>query len=432
MGTEMFQNGEAVCFLGDSITHAKSFHGMILAYYLTRFPDRTIHFINAGVAGDNAGAAMVRLEEDVIVKQPSTVVVMMGMNDVGRGNYVADPTDARLAAQEHSLNAYRTNMERLLERLARELSPKFILLTPTPFDQTCVNDRNNNQPGCNEGLGKCGDIVRELAPRFNALIVDLHGPMTAFNLEKQKADPHYTLIGPDRVHPGLPGDFMMAWLFLKAQGVPALVSTVAFDAGTGQVTDAANATLSEIGRTDSGWTFTVQEKALPYPVDTRLDEMLHELPVEQDLNQENLRITGLPEGNHILLIDGTEVACHTAGEWNQGINLAFNSATPQYRQAQHVLQINEKRRQTEVKLRDYACSRWFLRLRKIDPDNLEAVKEYAETKMAKTGYYEQRIPIYLAEWAGRAGVEAEVNRLEQEALQARIPGSHRYEIQLQR
>ena len=211
---DLFKDGETVCFLGDSITHGRQYHSIIYAYYLTRFPDRTIRFVNAGISGDSAGGALGRLEEDVLSKSPSTVVVMLGMNDVGRANYVANPTEKQRVAQVASLNRYRANMDKLLGRLSNETSAGLVLMTPSPFDQTCVNRRDNNQPGCNDGLGKCAEIVRQLASKYQAKVIDLHGPMTAFNLQQQKSDPTYTLIGPDRVHPGLPGNLMMAWLFL--------------------------------------------------------------------------------------------------------------------------------------------------------------------------------------------------------------------------
>ena len=50
---DTFEDGETVCFPGDSITHGRSYHGMIYAYYLTRFPDRKIRFLNAGICGDS-------------------------------------------------------------------------------------------------------------------------------------------------------------------------------------------------------------------------------------------------------------------------------------------------------------------------------------------------------------------------------------------
>jgi lysophospholipase L1-like esterase len=425
---ETFHDGETVVFLGDSITHGGPFHGMISAYYLTRFPDRTVRFVNAGIAGDTAGGAMGRLDEDVLSKSPSTVVIMMGMNDVGRGNYVAEPTTKQREAQTRSLNGHQANMDRLLGRIQTETDARFMLMTPTPFDQTCVNDRDNNQPGCNDALGKCAEMARELAPKYEAKVVDLHGPMTAFNVQRQENDPGYTLIGPDRVHPGPPGHLMMAWLFLKSQEAPSLVSAVTFDAATGRVTKAANASVSEIQRRGDGWSFTVLEKALPFPVDEKAREILDAIPLEMTLNQEIVQITGLASGSHTLLIDGTRVACHSATEWANGVNLAFNPAAPQVKQAEKVAELNEARRQTEVTLRGYACVRWFLRHRRIDPDDLAAVRTYAETKMNKNGYYEGKVPTYLKEWERHHEVVAQVAAQEKEALLARIPVPHEYGI----
>lgn len=59
-GGEVFKDGETVCFLGDSITHGGRFHSFVYDYYLTRFPERTIRFVNAGVSGDSAGGALGR------------------------------------------------------------------------------------------------------------------------------------------------------------------------------------------------------------------------------------------------------------------------------------------------------------------------------------------------------------------------------------
>ena len=426
---EVFKDGETVCFLGDSITHAGRFHGMILDYYLTRFPERTIRFVNAGIAGDSAGGAQGRLEEDVIVKKPTSVAVMFGMNDVGRGNYVAEPDAQKKAAQQGALDHYQKNMVRLVERLRKEGGePKLLFITPSPFDQTVVLERDNNQPGCNDGLGRCAEIVRELAAKNAATLVDFHGPMTAFNLEQQKRDPKYTIVGGDRVHPGTPGHLMMAWLFLKAQGVPSVVSQVAVDAAAGRVAESVNAEVTAVAKKDGGVAFTVLEKALPLPVDPGAKPLLDLLPIEKDLNQELFAVTGLADGKYEVKIDGVAVGQYAASALAQGVNLAFNEATPQFRQAQAVARLNEARRQTETKLRNYAAVRWFLRIRKVDPDDLAAVKVFAETKMNKTGYFEAQVPAYLEKWGARGEIVAQVAEQEQALFAARKPVPHGYEV----
>lgn len=426
---EVFKDGETVCFLGDSITHAGRFHGMILDYYLTRFPERTIRFVNAGIAGDSAGGAQGRLEEDVIVKKPTSVAVMFGMNDVGRGNYVAKPDAQKKAAQQGALDHYRKNMKRLAERLGKEAGePKLLFLTPSPFDQTVVLEKDNNQPGCNDGLGRCAEIVRELAAENAGTVVDFHGPMTAFNLEQQKKDPKYTIVGGDRVHPGAPGHLMMAWLFLKAQGAPSAVSSVAVDAAAGRAAQSVNAEVTAVAKKDGGVAFTVLEKALPFPVDPGAKALLALLPIEEELNQEILAVTGLAAGKYELRIDGVAAGQYTSEALAKGVNLAFNEATPQFRQAQAVARLNEARRQTETKLRNYAAVRWFLRIRKVDPDDLAAVKVFAETKMSKTGYFEAQVPAYLEKWSARGEIVAHVAQQEQALFAARKPVPHGYEV----
>jgi len=286
---EMFKDGETVCFFGDSITHGGRFHSFIYDYYLTRFPERTIRFVNAGVSGDSAGGALGRLDEDVTARKPSSVVFMFGMNDVGRGNYVTNSDEKLCAAQKRSLQGYQANMEKLVARVRSEAGkPKLLFITPSPFDQTGVNDRNNNQPGCNDGLGRCAEMVRALAAENGGAVVDFHAPMTAFNLEQQKRDPRYTIVGPDRVHPGAPGHLMMAWLFLKAQGAPALVSKVVIDVSAVKVAESANATVTGLAKKDGAWHFSVLERALPFPIDPAAQAILGVLPIEQDLNQEIL------------------------------------------------------------------------------------------------------------------------------------------------
>ena len=262
---ELFEDGETVCFLGDSITAGGRYQAMISDYYLTRFPERTIRFINAGRSGDTSGGSLKRLQEDVIDKKPTSVAIMFGMNDVSRGSYVTDPDDEKRMAQQRALDRYKANMEKVVARIRAEAGePKLIFITPSPFDQTVVLEGDNNQPGCNDGLGRCAEIVRELAAKNNAAVVDFHGPMTALNLKQQKKDPKWTIIGRDRVHPGASGHLMMTWLFLKSQAAPSIVSKVVVDAATGRATENVNAEVTAVAKKDGGVAFTVLEKSLPF------------------------------------------------------------------------------------------------------------------------------------------------------------------------
>lgn len=431
---EVFKDGQKVCFYGDSITHGGRFHYMICDYYVTRFPAANIQFFNAGVAGDTAGGAMTRIDEDVFSQDPDVVALMFGMNDVGRGYYAENPSESQLQGQKRAIENYERNMEKLTGMLQEKLDPRFIFITPSMFDHTGINDRNNNNPGCNDGLGIMAEIVKKQAAEIASKkaegtveVVDFHAPMTAFNAKMQKNDPRYTIVGPDRVHPGAPGHLMMAWLFLKEQGAPALVSDVVLD-GTA-VVKAENAEVTNVKKAEDGTlTATVLEKALPFPIDPAAYPVLEELPIVQDLNQELFAVKGLEAGEYELKIDGQAVATFTAEELAAGVNLAMNEKTPQFLQAQEVRKIGEQRRSEEVILRNYAAVRWYLR-RFVNPDDLDAVQKYYDEKLStSTGYFETKVPGYVQNWPTRGETQQKVAELTAEMKKAAQPKAHEYEI----
>jgi lysophospholipase L1-like esterase len=427
---ELFKDGETVCFLGDSITARGSTQTIIADYYLTRFAERAIRFVNAGRSGDSAGGALGRLQDDVIAKKPTSVTIMLGMNDVGRGSYVAHPDAGKLKQQQQSLNSYKTNMEKVVARIRAEAGePKLLFITPSPFDQTVVLEKENNQPGCNDGLGRCAEFVRALAATNHGTVVDFHAPMTALNLEQQQKDQKWTIVGGDRVHPGAPGHLMMAWLFLKAQGAPAVVSSVKVDAAAGRAVESLNAKVTKVTKQDGGVAFTVLGKALPFPIDPAAKPVLGLLPIEKDLNQELLVVSGLAEGTYEVRIDGAVVARHTASELAKGINLAFNEATPQFKQAQSVARHNEQRRGAESQ----ACSlmntrRWMQNHYKVNVDDPAAVQAHYDHFTDKKEYNAGMTLNYIKNWSKHGDLLKQVAAHEKDALVARAPVPHTYAV----
>ena len=426
---ELFQDGETVCFLGDSITARGSLQTNVSDFYLTRFPDRTVQFVNAGRSGDTANGSLRRLQEDVIDRQPTSVVMMFGMNDIGRGYYTFKPTEAQIQSQNSALERYEASMAEVVARIRTEANdPKLIFLTPTPYDQTAEME-TTNLFGCNDGLGRCGEIVRKLAASNSAKVVDLHGPMTELNGKQQETDPKWTIVGPDRVHPGAPGFLMMTWLFLKSQGAPAMVSKVAVDASADRVTESVNAEVTAVKTKDGGVSFTVLAKALPYPIDPAAKEMLALLPIEADLNQELLSVAGLADGSYELRIDGTAVGQHSAKELASGINLALNQATPQFLQAQQVVKHNAQRRSAESEAASLLNTRrWMIYHYKIDVEDPAAVQAHYDHFEDKKEYSAAMARRYMEKWPNYEEIRKQVEVHWEAALASRKPVEHAYEI----
>ena len=73
-----FQAGDRWCVLGDSITHAGSYHQQIALFHLARHPAQPLEVINCGIGGDSAPGATKRLSWDRLNARPTVVSVMLG------------------------------------------------------------------------------------------------------------------------------------------------------------------------------------------------------------------------------------------------------------------------------------------------------------------------------------------------------------------
>jgi hypothetical protein len=113
--TGLFKDGRRLLFWRQH--HARGRFTAHLDYYLTRFPARTVRFVNAAYPGDSAGARWT-VGDDVVASVRQRWPSCSAVNDVGRGLYGRDPASSRgrPAARAGELCA---NMERL-PRVSRQ------------------------------------------------------------------------------------------------------------------------------------------------------------------------------------------------------------------------------------------------------------------------------------------------------------------------
>ena len=386
---ETFKAGDRVSFFGDSITHGGVWHRNVILYYLTRFPDRDVAFMNSGSGGDNAANALkVRLEPDVVARKPTDVVVMFGMNDFGFREYGTNATPAQVARQAQRLSEYARNMDLLVSVIEKVIpGVRLYLMTPTPFDDTAVypdGKKVNEHPGANGGLTAAAQVVAELADRTGATLVDLNAAVNAyFRAERQKDDG--VTFASDSIHPNSATHFMMAHRFLEAQNAPRVVSDVKLQAG--RVLGARNAEVSDVKWTEGRVSFTLLEKSLPWPVDAearRGGETI--LRAADDFNQEVLALYGLADGEWTLKIDGVTVASASARQWEIGVDLGGNEKTPQYRQALEVAHANHGAhdRMAEIQATNVSIIRHItdrMLHEKLDPADAAAREAYVQKRL---------------------------------------------------
>lgn len=379
-----FVSGDRWAVLGDSITHTGAYHREIELFYLTRQPAQSLDVINCGVAGDTADGALRRLDWDCLAARPTVVSVMLGMNDVPRRLYAPGQTGPEVEARRaQRAAAYDKSMREIARRL-RASGARVILVQPSIFDDTAKHEQTN-LPGCGPALAGYAEKVRAIAAEFGVATVDISGPMSALNREQQTRDPRFSIVGPDRIHPGAPGHLVMAFLFLQAQGAPGLVSSIAIDAAAGRAGVVENATLADLVASSTTVSFTATEAALPFPADDAAAPALGLVPFTTSLNRQLLRISGLTPGVYRLAIDGQPVRDFSAEALAAGVNLAEEKSTPQFLQARAVRAALGRKWDAVAKLRNIAYCEYSSWPEAPRPFASDAMAAKVKARLAKVG-----------------------------------------------
>lgn len=426
-----FDANDTVCFVGDSITHGGTYHSLVYLYYTTRFPDRPLQTHNCGIGGDRASGIMsdekFRLNIDILAHKPTVATIMLGMNDIGHADYKGGASGIEVEKKRQaSLDTYDANMQKLIASL-QGAGARVILITPSIYDETTTLEtaRKDITVGGNGALGKCAEKVQRWSKKFNTGLVRVYEVMNEVNTREQKKDPNFTVVGPDRVHPGPVGHAVMAYTFLKAQSVPAQVATINVDAARKRVVTAANCKITELETTADGVSFDYTAKALPLVLPDEAKPALALVPFNKDLNQEKLVVSGLATGTYELKIDGQKVGEYTADQLKSGLNLAENDKTPQYKQAANVAKLNRDRTGIAAQLRGLASQYYGLSKSGVDVADPVAVEAGLKKRLeaASTGNNPQaaRVKAAMSVFGKRDQLQRDMEALNESMRRAAQP-----------
>jgi lysophospholipase L1-like esterase len=378
-----FRKGDKICFVGNSITFNGGFLHEIRAFYATRYPGQRLTILNQGIGGNVAAAVLARMDSDIVVHHPDWCILKLGMNDVQRELYgkAAENIPGVVQKRKAALDLFRKNYEQII-RIFLQHQIKVILQTPTVYDETAVM-ANEPFTGRNGALRQCAEYVKAFGKKYHLPVVDYWSVLDSITHRVQAVDSTATIIGPDRVHPGPVGHFIMAATFLKEMKMQRAVSVVELRAGSvdmrqvgegqvgrrrvgegqvgrrqvgvksdeGSVVRAEHAVVSDVHMGRQGGSWKCLEASLPFPVGRDAEPALGLIPFQQDLNEESLQVRGLEAGHYVLTIDGVEAGRFSSVELGQGIGLSRNASTPQYQQSRQVLRLLQNYYALEGKVR---------------------------------------------------------------------------------
>ena len=197
-----------VIFFGDSITQA----GVNAGGYIKRIDSMCkaegsadkYEFIGAGIGGNKVYDLYLRMENDVLAKEPDVVIIYIGVNDVWHKSSSGTGTDA---------DKFERFYQALIDKLkARNI--KIILCTPASIGEK--TDFSNPQDG---DMNEYSNIIRKIAKRNELPIVDLRKAFHEYNLKNNPDNKDRGILTTDRVHLNAKGNQLVAdemWKVIKS------------------------------------------------------------------------------------------------------------------------------------------------------------------------------------------------------------------------
>jgi isoamyl acetate esterase len=204
-GFSTMQQKQRIVFFGDSITQA----GVQPKGYITVLGELMkqkgiadkYELVGAGIGGNKVYDLYLRVEEDVLAKNPQTVIIWVGVNDVWHKRTSGTGTDA-------------DKFERFYNALIKKLKDKNInvmLCTPAAIGEK--TDYTNELDG---DLNKYAALIRQIAQKNNCALVDLRKAFLDYNLANNKENRESGILTTDRVHLNEKGNQVVAEEMLKA------------------------------------------------------------------------------------------------------------------------------------------------------------------------------------------------------------------------
>ena len=201
------QKKTRVIFFGDSITQA----GVQAGGYIVRVDSMCkmegsgdkYEFIGAGIGGNKVYDLYLRMENDLLAKDPDVVIIYIGVNDVWHKSSSGTGTDA---------DKFEKFYQAIIDKLKAK-NIKIILSTPAAIGEK--TDFSNPQDG---DMNEYSNIIRRIASKNSLALVDLRKAFLDYNLKNNPDNKDRGILTTDRVHLNAKGNQLVAdemWKVIK-------------------------------------------------------------------------------------------------------------------------------------------------------------------------------------------------------------------------
>lgn len=196
-----------VIFFGDSITEAGAKPGG----YILKMDSiirkeglgESFELAGAGIGGNKVYDLYLRMEDDVLAKNPDIVFIYVGINDVWHKSSSGTGTDA-----PKFIGFYKAIIKKLQDK-----NIKVVVCTPSVIGER--NDYSNEQDG---DLNYYSNIIRNIAKEQNLPVCDLRKAFVEYEKANNPTNREKGILTTDRVHLNDAGNLFVAnemWSVLK-------------------------------------------------------------------------------------------------------------------------------------------------------------------------------------------------------------------------
>lgn len=201
----MPQKKQHILFFGDSITQAgvepKGYITVLEEMLQQKGLNDQYQLSGAGIGGNKVYDLYLRMEEDVLAKNPTTVVIWVGVNDVWHKKSFGTGTDA-------------DKFEKFYVAIIKKLQAKNIkvfLCTPATIGEK--TDFSNELDG---DLNKYSSIIRDIASKNNCALIDMRKTFLDYNLSNNPSNKDRGILTNDGVHLNEKGNKLVAEKMMEA------------------------------------------------------------------------------------------------------------------------------------------------------------------------------------------------------------------------
>jgi lysophospholipase L1-like esterase len=197
-----------ILFFGDSITELAikptGYISLLNEKIKAEGLEDKIELIGSGISGNKIYDLYLRIEQDVMIKDPHVVFIFIGVNDVWH---------KRLSGTGTDFDKFEKFYSAIIQKLT-SAQIKVVLCTPAVIGEK--TDFSNELDG---DLNKYSALIRSIATKNNLPLVDLRKSFLAYNLEHNIENKEAGILTYDKVHLNDKGNELVAaemWKEIKS------------------------------------------------------------------------------------------------------------------------------------------------------------------------------------------------------------------------